>query len=105
MPPQIIKLNIWEPKLKKGLPNFFLKIFHNLFTSENDDIKTEVGKLTDDREQLMDAIDAKEKDLRDAVQSFTYLSDAAEAKNWINEKMKAADADTIGSGMLKMLIY
>ena len=52
----------------------------------------------------MNAIDGKEKDLRDAVQSFTYLSDAAEAKNWINEKMKAADADTVGSGMLFFLI-
>ena len=46
----------------------------------------------------MDAITKKETDLKDAVQSFRYLSDAAEARDWIGEKMKATDADVIGSG-------
>ena len=52
----------------------------------------------DDRANLMDAITKKETDLKDAVQSFRYLSDAAEARDWIEEKMKATDADVIGSG-------
>lgn len=67
--------------------------------SENDEIKKEVENLLSDRKMLQEAIDAKEKDLKDSVKCFTYLSDAAEATDWIQEKIKAAQADAVGSGL------
>lgn len=66
--------------------------------SENEEIKKEVENLLADRKRLRDAIDGKEKDLKDSVTCFTYLSDAAEARDWIQEKIKAAQADAVGSG-------
>ena len=65
--------------------------------SENDDIKSEAEKLKAERESLKNAIDAKDEELKNALQAFTYLSDAAEADDWIKEKMLAAKADQIGA--------
>ena len=70
----------------------------SLISSENDDIKTEVSNLIGDREKLIDSIDAKEIDLQNAVQSFRYLADLAEAKDWIAEKHKAAKSEFVGKG-------
>ena len=64
---------------------------------ENSDVKQAAEQLLNEREKLLTAIEEKNAELNNKVQSFKYISDAAEASDYLAEKLKEAELDQIGS--------
>ena len=64
---------------------------------ENCDVQQAAEQLIADRETLISSIDEKDQELKNKVQSFKYISDAHEANDFIQEKMKETKTDAVGS--------
>ena len=64
---------------------------------ENQEVKSAANQLMEDRDQLLASIDEKDEELKNKVKSFKYISDANEANDFIQEKLKEATIETVGS--------
>ena len=64
---------------------------------ENQEVKSAANQLMEDRDQLLASINEKDEELKNKVKSFKYISDANEANDFIQEKLKEATIETIGS--------
>ena len=64
---------------------------------ENQEVKSAANQLIEDRDQLLASINEKDEELKNKVKSFKYISDANEANDFIQEKLKEATIETIGS--------